>query len=114
MSERSAKPVKTKEESMFNKAKDVIDDLWQITTDKAENFKSIAENKLENLKDKIIDDKPMPAKQASTAKAKIVHKKVKAKAPTLTQTVQTATKRVVAKKAAVSASATKRNKITGK
>jgi vacuolar-type H+-ATPase subunit H len=101
---KAAKPLKTKEEKLFDKAKDVIGDLWNITTDTAEEVKENATKKIEDIKEKITSKKATPVKKGSTANAKVSHKTLKPKLTSLTKTAQTATKRVIAKKASVSAS----------
>jgi hypothetical protein len=105
---KAAKPLKTKEENLFDKAKDVIGDLWNITTDTAGEVKENATKKIEDIKDKITSKKAIPVKKASTAKAKVSHKTLKPKVTSLTTAAQTATKRVIAKKASVSVSTAKK------
>jgi hypothetical protein len=105
---KAAKPLKTKEENLFDKAKDVIGDLWNITTDTAGEVKENATKKIEDIKDKTTPKKAIPVKKASTAKAKVSHKTLKPKVTSLTTAAQTATKRVIAKKAAVSISTAKK------
>lgn len=111
---KAAKPLKTKEENLFDKAKDVIGDLWNISTDAIENVKDNASEKIDDLKEKPLSKKPKPVKKASTAKAKVSHKTLKPKVTSLTKTAQTATKRVIAKKASISASTAKNKAVASK
>lgn len=59
-------PLKTKGEALFEKAKDVIGDIWDTTTEKVEEIKDKTTEKLEELKDKVSDN--MPANKVTAVK----------------------------------------------
>ena len=103
--------MKTKGEALFEKAKDVIGDLWDTTAEKVEDIKDKATEKLEGLKDKVSGKEPATkvtaVKPLASGKAKL-HKtetgnQIKSK-------VTAAKAGVAAKKAAVKKVAVKKAK----
>ena len=122
-------PLKSKGESLFEKAKEVIGDLWNQTTDKAEDLKEIAEEKIEELKGKITNKKAATVKEVTAVKPlasgkstlkKTTESGIKAKVTSAKSVVKTgsakkaAIKKAVAKKSTPATAATKKKVVASK
>ncbi|WP_158828367.1 hypothetical protein [Mucilaginibacter lacusdianchii] len=75
MSTKSAKPVQTKEEALFDKVKNAISDVWGSTTDAAEDLK---ENNTE--KEPAVKQETAPASQNKLPRSKAATNAAKPKA----------------------------------
>ncbi|MBS7563170.1 hypothetical protein KHS38_02020 [Mucilaginibacter sp. Bleaf8] len=69
MSGKSARPVRTKEEALFEKVKNAISDIWENTTDKVEELKDKAEEKIDDLKSSITEKKSSVTDATGNTKA---------------------------------------------
>jgi hypothetical protein len=68
MSTKSARPVKTKQDNLVDKVKNTLNEFWDNTTQKAEELKEIAADKIETIRDGVINVKSTSAKKTTVAK----------------------------------------------
>lgn len=71
MSTKSARPVKTKQEELYDKAKNVINDFLDHTGNKTDELKENAEDKTDGLKQDAVNKNTMAAKKTSASKRTI-------------------------------------------